>query len=255
MSGDRAFIGVAALVFLASAAITVLWCSSMSGMPGMEMPGGWTMSMAWMRMPGQSWAEYAGMFLGMWAVMMVAMMMPVLVPMLARYRQALHTERQAALTIIVAAAYFAVWTLAGVALFPLGVALAEWSMRAPEVSRIAPGIGALVVLVAGALQFSAWKARMLACCRHTVDCRRDVQPDYGAAWRHGLKLGVRCVYCCAGITAVLLVMGVMDLRAMALVTMAISAERLMPAGSFAARGIGAVLLLLGAGMLVANIGG
>jgi predicted metal-binding membrane protein len=44
-------------------------------------------SMAWMRMPGQTWT-CRGVFLGTWVVMMVAMMMPSLVPMLWRYRQA-----------------------------------------------------------------------------------------------------------------------------------------------------------------------
>ncbi len=43
------------------------------------MPGGWTMSMTWMRMPGQTWAGAATTFLGIWVVMMVAMMMPSLV--------------------------------------------------------------------------------------------------------------------------------------------------------------------------------
>jgi hypothetical protein len=43
----------------------------------MPMPGGWTMSMAWMRMPGQTWPGAAASFLGMWVVMMVAMMLPV----------------------------------------------------------------------------------------------------------------------------------------------------------------------------------
>jgi hypothetical protein len=60
----------------------------MSGMGEMPMPGGWTMSMAWMRMPGQTWPGAAASFLGMWVVMMVAMMLPSLVPMLWRYRQA-----------------------------------------------------------------------------------------------------------------------------------------------------------------------
>ena len=60
----------------------------MSAMGEMPMPGGWTMSMAWMRMPGQTWPGAAASFFGMWIVMMVAMMLPSLVPMLWRYRQA-----------------------------------------------------------------------------------------------------------------------------------------------------------------------
>src|SRR6266404_10001574 len=84
----RAFFGISALLFAISAAATIGWCASMSDMGEMPMPGGWTMSMAWMRMPGQTWLGAAASFLGMWVVMMVAMMLPSLVPMLWRYRRA-----------------------------------------------------------------------------------------------------------------------------------------------------------------------
>ena len=87
-ASQQAFFGVSALLFAASAAVTIVWCASMSAMGEMPMPGGWTMSMAWMRMPGQTWPGAAASFLGMWVVMMVAMMLPSLVPMLWRYRQA-----------------------------------------------------------------------------------------------------------------------------------------------------------------------
>ncbi len=69
-----AFFGVSALLFAASAAVTIVWCLSMSAMGEMAMPGGWTMSMAWMRMPEQTWPGAAASFLGMWVVMMAAMM-------------------------------------------------------------------------------------------------------------------------------------------------------------------------------------
>src|SRR5438552_9805253 len=54
-ASQRAFVGVTALLFAASAALTIVWCASMSAMGELSMPGGWTMSMAWMRMPGQTW--------------------------------------------------------------------------------------------------------------------------------------------------------------------------------------------------------
>src|SRR5258708_3300553 len=68
-AADGPFLGTSALLFLASAAGTIYWCGLMSG--GMPMPGGWTMSMAWMRMPGQSWLDAAVSFMGMWVVMML----------------------------------------------------------------------------------------------------------------------------------------------------------------------------------------
>jgi predicted metal-binding membrane protein len=241
--------GIAALVFAASAAVTVIWCSSMSAMPGMEMPGGWTMSMTWMRMPGQSWFAATASFLGMWTVMMIAMMTPALIPMLARYRQAVRgagAARLERLTTLAGIGYFAAWTLCGVAAFPIGVALAEIAMRAPAVSRAVPFATGCVVLAAGWLQFSSWKARRLAGCRNAP--AQAAPMNAWAALRDGLRLGLHCIHCCAGLTAVLLVIGVMDIRAMVLVTAAITAERVMPAAERVARGIGAALA--GTGMLL-----
>src|SRR3982751_6022495 len=114
----RAFFGVSALVFAASATLTTLWCASMSSRGEMPMPNGWTMSMAWMRMPGQTWAGAAASFLTMWGVMMVAMMLPSLVPVLWRYHQAVGPTGEAHrgwLTALVGAGYFFVWTVFGMA--------------------------------------------------------------------------------------------------------------------------------------------
>jgi predicted metal-binding membrane protein len=248
MTSQRAFAGIAALLFAASAVVTISWCGSMSAMGGMAMPGGWTMSMAWMRMAGQSWPAAAATFLSMWIVMMVAMMLPSLVPMLSRYRLAVgRTDalRPGALTVIVGAGYFLVWTLIGLAAFPLGAVLAELAMHWPAVARAAPiGVGA-VVLTAGALQFTAWKARQLACCRQVPGRGRALRADLGTALRHGLRFGLHCSSCCAGLTAILLVIGVMDLRAMAGVTAAITVERLAPAREPVARVIGIVIIAAG----------
>ena len=248
-SSDRGFLGVSALVFAASAATTIIWCGSMSAMPGMEMPGGWIMSMAWMRMPGQSWPGAAATFLGMWVVMMVAMMLPSLVPMLMRYRASLAgtSARRSHLTTLVAAGYFLVWILAGVAAYPLGLALAAAEMRLPALARAVPFATGLVLVIAGVLQFTDWKARRLTCCRSALTGR--VPANFRTAWRHGQRLGLDCVHCCASLTAVLLVLGVMDLRAMAVVTLAITTERLAPAGERLARGIGVFIVAGGLWMI------
>ena len=148
---------LAALVFLTSAAVTVVWCGSMSDMPGMDMPGGWTMSMAWMRMPGQSWWNAGLQFLGMWAVMMVAMMMPVLLPALVRQRKVQPRVQAARLT----AGYFTVWIAAGGLLFPVGVGFAALAMNNPALSAVVPWVDGAVLLAAGLIQFSGWKARQL----------------------------------------------------------------------------------------------
>jgi predicted metal-binding membrane protein len=255
MASDRpseaAFVGVSALLFAGSATLTIAWCTSMSAMGGMPMPGGWTMSMAWMRMPSQTWPGAAASFLGMWVVMMVAMMLPSLVPMLRRYRQAVGrtgARHLGALTAIVGAGYFFVWTVFGMAVFPLGATLAELEMQQPTLARAVPIAAGVVVLIAGALQFSPWKARHLACCREAPGRGRTLPADARTAWRHGLSLGLHCSYCCASLMAILLVMGVMDLRAMAVVAAAVTVERLAPAGEHIARAFAVVVI--GAGLFL-----
>jgi predicted metal-binding membrane protein len=246
-----AFLGAAALLFATSTALTIVWCASMAAMGEMPMPGGWTMSMTWMRMPGKTWPEAAASFLGLWAVMMMAMMLPSLVPMLWRYRQAVGRAgepRLGLLTALVGVGYFVVWTVLGMAVFPLGVALAVVEMQQPGLACSVPIAVGVVVLIAGMLQLTAWKARQLAGCRETPGRGRVLPADAGTAWRHGLRLGLHCSRSCAGLMAILLVIGVMDLRAMAIVAAAITVERLSPAGERVARGIGAAGV--GAGLLL-----
>lgn len=212
------------------------------------MPGGWTMSMMWTRMPGQTWPGAAAVFLGLWGVMMVAMMLPSLVPMLWRFRQAVAEPgrtRLGRLTALVGVGYFFVWMVAGMAVYPLGLALAAVETWQPALARAVPIAAGIVVLIAGALQFSAWKARHLACCRALPGRGRRLPSDARTAWRYGLRLGLHCIRCSFGLMAILLVIGVMDLRAMTVVAAAITVERLAPAGAHIARAIGAVAVAAG----------
>ncbi len=223
----------------------------MSAMGEMPMPGGWTMSMAWMRMPGQTWALATASFLGMWLVMMVAMMLPSLLPALWRYGEAVGRTGEARLgrlAAMVCVGYFFVWTAFGMSVFPLGVALAAIEMQLSALARVVPIAVGVVVVIAGVLQFTAWKAYHLACCREELGRGHMLPAEAGTAWKHGLRYGLHCIYCCAGLIAILLVIGVMDLHAMAVVTAAITVERLAPAGERIARTIG--IVAVGAGLVL-----
>jgi predicted metal-binding membrane protein len=121
-------------------------------------------------------------------------------------------------------------------------------MEQPALARAVPVAVGVVVLIAGALQFTEWKAHYLACCRDASGRGCTLPGDAGTAWRHGLRLGVHCRYCRAGLMTIFLVSVVMDLRAMALVAAAIAVERLAPAGERLALATGAVVV--GAGLLL-----
>ena len=221
-----AFFGSSALLFFASAALTIYRCNSMSG--GMEMPGGWSLSMAWMRMPGQSWFDAAFSFLGMWVVMMVAMMLPVLTPALLRYRLSTRGARSghlAALTMLAGAAYVSIWAVIGAALYPIGAVVTQAIMASEPLARSMPVAAGAVLLFVGYLQFTPWKARLLCRCRAAAACEKTLSWDARSAWRFGIRLGGDCALCCSGLTAVLLVNGIMNVGTMALVTVAVAAER------------------------------
>jgi predicted metal-binding membrane protein len=126
-----------------------------------------------------------------------------------------------------------------------GAALAAIAMREPALARAVPIAVGAGVAIAGAVQLTAWKARHLACCREAPGPGRALPADADTAWRHGVRLGRHCVSCCAGPIAVLLAVGVMDPRAMAVVAAAITAERLAPDGAWIARALGVLAIGVG----------
>src|SRR5262249_13676263 len=154
-ASQQAFLGVSALLCGASAAGTLVWGTSMAAMGEMPRPGGWTMAMAWMPRPGQTWPSAAAACLGLWVVMLGAMRLPSLVPMLRRYRQAVGRPGETCLgrlTALVGVGYCCVWTVCGMAAFALGVVLAAIAIQQPALARTVPLAVGVVVLMAGALQ-------------------------------------------------------------------------------------------------------
>lgn len=251
-ASEHTFWLVCTPLFVGSVVLTIVWCNAMSDMGGMPMPGNWTMSMMWMPMGGQTWSSLAASFIGMWTLMMVAMMLPSLVPILRRYRQALdgmNHLRADRLAAWIGAGYFFVWTMLGMAVFTLGAAFSTLAMQQPIVARAVPVAIGMVVMIAGMLQFTTWKAHQLACCRELPIHGRSLPMNVGNAWRYGLRRGLHCCYCCAGLTAVLVVNGVMDLGVMAAVTAAITVERIVPTGKHVARAIGVVVIVIGFGLI------
>ena len=251
-----AWFGVVALLYLGSATTAILWCESMSAMGQMTMPGGWTMSTAYMRMPGQTWAGAAASFLVMWLVMTIAMMLPALGRVLWRFWRQMEgadESHKARLSALVSAGYFFVWTALGAGVFAAGTVLTVIEMREPAVARAVPLAAGVVFVTAGALQFTTWKARQLACCRELPGHRRALQLDAHEACRDGVRFGIHCICCCAGLTAILVVLGVTHVWAMVAVTVAISLERLAVAGARVARVTGVVIVAAGLGLIVAQI--
>jgi predicted metal-binding membrane protein len=239
---------VALGVFLVSAVLTVWMCWSMTG--GMEMPGGWTMSMMWMPMPGQTWVEATLMFLGMWVAMMVAMMLPSALPTLLIYRRAMHFrhDRRADLaTVLMSCGYFFVWALAGALAYGVGVTIAWATMRWSGMSRCVPAVSGAALIFCGIFQFTPWKMSCLKHCRdplHFVATHLHGGPVGG--WRLGLHHGAFCAACCWGLMLIQLILGVMNLGVMAVVAAIIALEKLVPRAEW-------IVWLTGSASIVAGL--
>jgi predicted metal-binding membrane protein len=204
--------------------------------------------MTGMSMPQQTWYGAAAGYLGMWMAMMVPMMLPSLVPMLSRYRRSardMERIRLHGLTALVGVGYFAIWAVVGATAYAVGLGLMAVEMRWGTVERWLPVASGVVLLVAGGLQFTSWKARQLARCRDGSGCGCPPAPNAVGAWRHGVSLGVRCSLCCGSLMLALLALGMIDLVAMAAVALAISAERLTPVPLQVARVAGVAIVVVG----------
>ena len=240
-AGDEAtlpveFIAICLLAFGASVAAIAYFCRSMCS--EMEMPGGWTMSMMWMPMDGQSWFASATSFLFMWLAMMVAMMMPSALPTFLRVR------RQWASLCCIASGYFAIWLAAGVGIYALGAAFAGVAMRSEFFSRVVPWLFGASLIAAGAVQFTSWKMTHLLRCRSPFGCGISCL-NHETSFRLGCKQGVACCLCCAGPMTIQLALGIMNPLVMIVVAMIIAAEKLLRRPEVIARIVGLSAVVAG----------
>lgn len=167
-ASERAFLGISALLFLVCAVGTIYYSLT-------SMPNG-------MAMPGQSWLGAAAGFMGMWMVMMATMMLPSLVPELSSYRRFVDgpdETRLGGLTVLAGAGYFCVWAGFGVVAYLLGLLWTSAGMFWMDLARLTPFITGAVLLLAGGLQLTPWKAHQLDCCRDTQTLAGSTSPKAG----------------------------------------------------------------------------
>jgi len=238
-AGRLAFAGLLALAGAAAAAATAMhaYAPALDLLPLCSGRG--------MALPALRPAAAAS-FVGMWTVMMAAMMLPSLAPALYRYRQAAGPAggwQASLLALLAGAGYFCAWALLGAAVYPFEMMRAGLQAGPPALAAMAPWAGGAALILAGAIQCSAWKAGHLARCRRPEPAAQA--RCAAGAWRHGWRLGRHCLCSCAGFTTALLAVGIMDMRAMSAIAAAITIERLAPAGPRCARAAGALSIAAG----------
>jgi predicted metal-binding membrane protein len=202
------------------AAATVAWAATVERMRGMDAG------------PGTDLGRL-GWYLGIWVTMTAAMMLPSAVP------AAGHAARVARrnTTVLFVGGYLAVWTVYGLVAYGLYRLLSSLDTGWLAWDERGPWVAGAVIVAAGIYESTPLKRRGLRRCR---SARHPESPV-----RSGLAHGRDCVTCSGGLMAVLFVLGVMSLFWMALVTVAIFAEKVLPYGARLATPLAVALVALG----------
>jgi predicted metal-binding membrane protein len=158
-----------------------------------------------------------GFFIAVWAAMMAAMMLPGAAPAVLRRARAGGVR---AVPLFVGA-YLAVWALAGAGVY---------AVDRPHGTLVA----GLVAIAAGCYEFTPVKRH----CRQR--CREGT--------RSGLGFGLHCAGSSAGLMALLVALGVMSLPWMAVITVLVLAQKLLPAS--ASIDVPLALAIIGLGILI-----
>ncbi|MFI4933394.1 MAG: DUF2182 domain-containing protein [Caulobacterales bacterium] len=208
-----------------------------------------------MAMASPTMGMAAPLFLLIWVVMMVAMMFPTAAPMILTFHQVQAGKRRRGeafvSTWVFVAAYMVVWTLAGVVAYAGALGAEAVARRFALPPTTAARIGGAVLIVAGLYQLTPLKDACLAKCRTPMGFVMTSWRDgVGGALRMGIEHGVYCLGCCWLLFVVLFPLGIMNIAAMAVITVAVFAEKAFPWGRLAVRATAAALLAYGSLVIV-----
>ena len=188
----------------------------------------------------------------MWAVMMIAMMTPSVAPMVllvAAIERRSGRANPAQCAVFALSGYFGIWVSASVLAASAQWALHDAALLNGPMGRLAPKIAGIVLIAAGAYQWTPMKAACLGFCRSPLNSITEYwRPGGRGAFVLGLRHGLYCLGCCWALMAVLFVTGIMNLVWVALLSVLVLAEKLLPGGrrlgQFAGLGLAAWGLVL-----------
>lgn len=206
----------------------------------------------------QPWTGTEFVFtVAMWAIMMVGMMTPSAAPIILLYarigRQAAAQGKPFASTGWFVSGYVLVWTA-----FSLAATSAQWgldraAMLTPAMTSSSTVLGSIVLIAAGAYQWTPFKNRCLTQCQSPLQFilqNGGFRRNSFDSLRLGVRHGAYCLGCCWALMALLFVGGVMNVLWIAVLAVLVLVEKVIPAGHFIPRAAGAMLVFAGIWLLL-----
>ncbi|MBW5481811.1 DUF2182 domain-containing protein [Streptomyces bambusae] len=187
------------------------------------------------------------LFLLLWVTMMAAMMLPSMAPVAITWVRGIGRQSsgwaRAVRTVEFMGGYLVVWTAFGLLAY---AALALTGALVEDHPTAGRWIGSVAFLLAGLYQLGPLK---YVCLRHCRDPMSHLMHYAGFRppardLRVGVHHGAYCVGCCAGLMAVFVPLGVMNVAAMAGLAVVIFVEKLWSRGPLLARIVGVTFLVL-----------
>ena len=199
--------------------------------------------------------SYALMMFLMWSIMMVGMMLPSVIPAVLIYqgivRKAASEGKTITPTWIFTGGYLLMWVLFSILACAAQWALDHAALLSPMMVSTSSTLGAALLICAGIYQ---WLPLKNACLRH---CRSPIeflsshwQTGNKGALIMGARHGLYCLGCCWVLMSLLFLGGVMNLLWIALITVFVLIEKLLPYGDIGGKLIGLIMVVSGLTMIV-----
>jgi predicted metal-binding membrane protein len=231
----------------------------MAGMAGSTAEPGskpMTMDMPGMSMNPADWSlSTIATTTAMWILMMAAMMAPAMAPVIAIYAGLAAKEdkgtRLALRIFLFSLGYFMLWAIFSVAaaLGQLGLRSSDWFVMGG--TQALPFAAGILLIVAGAYQFTPVKEFCLAHCRHPLAyLLSHWREGLSGAFPVGARHGVYCLGCCIALMGLMFVFGAMNVAWMAAIAVYFLAEKVLPKVEIWGRIAGGLLILAGVVTLV-----
>jgi len=231
-----------------------------AGMDDMAMEGDLMSSVSGLMGPQLStWSvrDFFFMFL-MWSVMMVAMMLPSASPLILLHVRVNQQQEDGGDgfhgTVAFAIGYLLVWTSFSAVATLLQWGLEKLAVLSPMMASTSPLLGAGLLLAAGIYQLTPFKNACLRHCRSPVhSLMQHWRRGTSGAFMMGFHHGVYCIGCCWLLMALLFVFGVMNLVWIAVLSVFVLLEKVVPRGELVARVAGVGFIVAGVSVLFGTV--
>jgi predicted metal-binding membrane protein len=234
-----------------AATVTIAWWylySLSSAMPGDMAMVEMGLEQAMITAPWDM--NYSLLMFLMWSVMMVGMMLPSVTPTVMIYslvaKKAVKDGKTVASTGFFVSGYIIIWVGFSLLATIGQYALEKLEMLSAMMVSNSNILGGVLLLIAGVWQFTPLKDQCLEQCRSPVEfISQNWQKGNAGAMQMGIRHGLFCLGCCWALMLLLFVGGVMNLLWIAILTVFVLLEKILPFGPESGKVIGVLMILAG----------